>query len=73
MTAHVVYGWRKYQDVPCGSVRFGLAEVRYILVSLRAGVIQRHVVLTLILTAQKKVLLTKATLSETQKSFRNQK
>lgn len=54
LKSHVVRGWWEYQDVPCGSVRWGLAEAGYFFVSIRAGVIQRQVVLVLILTAHKK-------------------
>lgn len=54
LKSHVVRGWWEYQDVPCGSVWWGLAEAGYFFVSIWAGVIQRQVVLVLILTANKK-------------------
>lgn len=40
----------KYQDVPCGSVRGGLAEAGQFLVSIRAAVEQGQILFTLLLT-----------------------
>lgn len=41
---------KKYQDVPCGSVRGGLAEAGQFLVSIRATVEQGQILLSLLLT-----------------------
>lgn len=42
----------KYQDVPCGSVRGGLAEAGQFLVSIGAAVEQGQILFTLLLTGR---------------------